>query len=436
VNKMSIKHNRKALALVTVLWVVVLLMVIVAAVGRNGRLDNKVCIARREGFLCKWACKAGIEKVSAMLNDDINASDSLNDFWALGGEDLNDVQLQGCRFTAAVVDESSKLNINTATMTQLLELPYMTEEIAAAILDWRDEDDEPSEGGVEGAYYENLSFGYMIRNGALRTIRELLMVKGVTEELLYGEDTNLNGQLDYNERDGDTSPPADNGDNTLDKGWFAYLSCYSYDINKDAEGNNRVNINSENEERLSRQLDISRSNAKWIVENRPERGYQSIADLINDRSERESSSSESNSNDAEPLDLETFSNIADKITVNDNRRILGRINVNTASRDVLSVLLGGTDEAEKLADNIISYRMGLEEGMESIADVMNADSITVQTFKKIANDITVRSNVYNVRCLATADRNRADGTKLVTEAVVDRSSVPCRILYWYQGVKN
>ena len=76
------------------------------------------------------------------------------------------------------------------------------------------------------------------------------------------------------------------------------------------------------------------------------------------------------------------------------------------------------------------------EGMQSIAEVMEVESVNVDTFKKIANYITTRSDVYTIRCLATADRNSADGAKLQTEAVVDRSSTPCNILYWHRGVSN
>ena len=130
-------------------------------------------------------------------------------------------------------------------------LPYMFEEIADAIIDWRDEDDTPSEGGAEAGYYENLQYGYMARNGPFRTIRELLLVKDVTPELLYGEDTNFNDMLDYNEQDGDESPPHDDGDSELDKGWIAYLTCYSYDNNKDADGNQKVNINQASVEEIA-----------------------------------------------------------------------------------------------------------------------------------------------------------------------------------------
>ncbi|HUU19887.1 MAG TPA: helix-hairpin-helix domain-containing protein [Sedimentisphaerales bacterium] len=440
--KMCTNGNNKGLVLVAVLWVVVVLMVLVAVLGRKSRLDTKVCLARTEAVRCKWACRAGIEKAVGVLNEDTRESDCLTDLWSDNEEDFNDIWLQRCWFTVRVVDEASKLNINTATKGQLLELPEMLEEIADSIIDWRDEDDTPSEGGAEGGYYENLPFGYMARNGPFRTIRELLMIKDVTPELFFGEDTNFNDQLDYNEQDGDESPPNDDGDSELDKGWIAYLTCYSYDNNKDADGNQKININNANENQLTSSLNIRSSQARWIVENRPNNGYQSIGDLINRNSPQTAQAAQggsdrnSNENEAEQLDLQTFSQIADKITVDDSQKVPGKVNVNTASEIVLAALLGGGDSAEQTAQEIIAYREALLYGMQSIAELMQVPSMNIDTFKNIAGFITTRSDVFTIRCLATADRNMVSGATLETEAVVDRSSSPYKVLYWYQGASN
>jgi DNA uptake protein ComE-like DNA-binding protein len=417
---MRIKGYNKGLVLVTVLWVTVVLMVIVAVLGRQSRLDTKVCRARLEGVRCKWASRAGIEKAIGILNEDTRESDCLIDLWSDNEEDFNDIYLQNCWFTVRVVDEASKLNINTVTKGQLLALPEMLEEIADAIIDWRDEDDTPSAGGAEGGYYENLQFGYMARNGPFRTIRELLLVKDVTEQLFFGEDTNLNDQLDYNEQDGEESLPYDDGDSELDKGWIAYLTCYSYDNNKDAEGNKKTNINEGDASQLSRSLGISNSQAEAIIDGRD---YDSIGDLIGN-----------GSNSA--LDVQTFSSIADKITIDDSDKIPGKVNVNTASDIVLAALMGGGDSAQQTAENIIAYRETLLYGFESIGELLDVPSMTVNTFKNIADLITTRSDVYSIRCVATADRNGPRGTKLETEAVADRVSSPCKILYWYQGATN
>jgi len=414
---MDVNGNKKGLVLVAVLWIVVVLTVLVAVLGRKSRLDTKVCFARTESLRCKWACRAGIEKAIGILNEDTRESDHLLDFWSDNEEDFNDIKLENCWFTVRVVDEASKLNINTATKEQLLMLPEMVEEIADAIIDWRDQDDTPSEGGAEGGYYENLPYGYMTRNGPFRTIRELLMVKDVTTELFYGEDTNFNNQLDYNEQDGSESPPNDDEDSELDKGWIAYLTCYSYDNNKDAEGNAKININSANENQLRNSLNISSSQAGSIVGGSP---YTSIGDLVSKNI----------------LDSQTFIEIADKITVDDSETTPGKVNINTASDIVLAALLGGGDTAERTAAEIIAYRESLLYGMESIGELLEVPSINTNIFNNISGFITTRSDVYTIRGVATADRGGVSGAILETEAVVDRSTSPCKVLYWYQGAGN
>jgi len=363
VERMGTEGNKKGLVLVAVLWVVAVLMVIVAAVGQTSRLDTKVCRGvRTEQLRCKWSCRAGIEKAIAVLNEDkdLGTSDSLTDLWSDSDEDFNDILLERCSFTVRVVDEASKLNVNTATKEQLLGLWYMTEEIADAIIDWRDNDDNPQTGGVEGGYYENLPFRYTIRNGPFKTIRELLLVKDVTPELLYGEDTNFNGQLDYNERDGDKSPPADNGDDELDKGWIAHLTCYSSGDNESGTGQ----------------------------------------------------------------------------TSGGTGQTSAKVNVNTASDIVLAALLGGGDEAERTAQSIIAYRATLTDGIQNTSELVDEAVVGRNTFEQIQDYLTTRSNVFTIRCIATADRNGVSGATLLTEVVVDRSSTPCKILYWYQGANN
>jgi hypothetical protein len=56
-------------------------------------------------------------------------------------------------------------------------------------------------------YYMSLRPPYLARNGPFQTVRELLMVRGVTSELLLGNDRNQNGFLDGGEDPSDQGPP-------------------------------------------------------------------------------------------------------------------------------------------------------------------------------------------------------------------------------------
>jgi len=440
--KMGANKNNKGLVIVTVLWTVVVLTVMVAILGRKSRLDMKVCAARMEAVRCKWASRAGIEKAIAVLKDDETQNDSLIDTWSDNDEDFNDILLERCWFSVRVVDEASKLNINTATKDQLMGLPYMVEEIADAIIDWRDENDVPSAMGVEGGYYESLPFGYRARNGPFRTIRELLLVKDVTEDLFYGEDTNLNGQLDYNERDGDLSPPLDDGDDVLDVGWAAYLTCYSA-VESEDQGNQNQNQNQSNQNQSNQnQNSQNQSNQSQSNQNQGNRNQsnqsQSSQNQSNQNQSSQNQNSQNQSSQSQSNQNQTSQNQANQNqnSQNSGGQAYARVNINTASDIVLAALFGGGNEAERNALAIIDYREGLTEGIQQTSELVDQGVLDQSTFGQIEDYITTRSDVFAIRCVATADRSGPYGTTLATEAVVNRSATPCEILFWYQEANN
>lgn len=133
-------------------------------------------------------------------------------------------------------DESSRLNLNTLPLElsrrkearqRLMALPGLTVQTADAILDWMDPDDDVSEFGAETSYYTSQTPSRRPAQQRFRDIRELLQVRGVTLELLYGEDGNANGILDLQEDDGDQNPPRDNNDGRLQRGWSQWLTVQS-----------------------------------------------------------------------------------------------------------------------------------------------------------------------------------------------------------------
>lgn len=162
----------------------------------------------------------------------------------------SDDSAQSVRF--GLIDESGKINLNqllqfelddTTTRNILMYLPDMTEDVADAILDWIDEDEDPREYGAESDYYSSLDPPYYAKNGRFESVDELLQVAGVLPELLYGEDTNRNGLLDPNEDDGDQSPPFDNADGVLNPGWIAYLTVDSRELNLRSDGTEKFYVN-------------------------------------------------------------------------------------------------------------------------------------------------------------------------------------------------
>ncbi len=477
--KAAVKNRNKGLVIIAVLWTAVLLTVMAAVLGRKSRLDMKVCLARMESVRCKWAARAGIEKAMAVLQEDKaeNETDGLLDLWSANDEDFNDVLLNRCWFSVQVIDEASKLNINTATKEQLLGLPYMVEEIADAIIDWRDTDDTPSGMGVESGYYESLLYGYLARNGPFRTIRELLLVKDVTEDLFYGEDTNLNGRLDYNENDGELSPPSDNANGVLDVGWAAYLTCYSSGGGQSSSGqttgtsgqasgssgqtsggSGQTSGGSSQTSSGSGQTSGGQTGQTSGGSGQPSgsSGQTGQSSGSSGRTSGGSGQSSGGSGQTSGGSSQTSGGSGQtsggsgqtsggssqtsagsgQTTSSGTTQASMTVNVNTASDIVLAALLGGGDDAERTAQAIISYRETLTEGIQSISELSEAGAVSSDVLGQIQNYLTTSSNVFTIRCTATADRNGPYGTTLVTEAVVDRSSTPCKILFWYQEGTN
>ena len=162
---------------------------------------------------------------------------------------------EGSRF--GLTDESAKININTLPFSDailpgsgreiLLTLPEMTEEIADSIMDWVDSDDDSRDFGAESDYYEGMSPAYQAKNGPLDSLDEILLIRGVTPQLLFGLDTNRNGILDPDEASAGNVSAVESD---MYLGWAAYLTLYSKESNLTAEGLPRININSDDLEQL------------------------------------------------------------------------------------------------------------------------------------------------------------------------------------------
>ena len=171
-----------------------------------------------------------------------------------------------------VMDEGGKLNLNVlmqldptgnrlynALMSPNLQALGMTSAIANAIIDWMDKDSTPRDGGAEEDYYMSLNPPYHCKNGPLESLEELLLVKGVTWDLLFGRDRNRNGVID----------PEEEGLNSAagDFGWAQFFTVYSRESNNDAYGNPYYNLNDSDLQTLYTNLSsqIDDNFAKFVV---------------------------------------------------------------------------------------------------------------------------------------------------------------------------
>jgi len=271
-------------------------------------------------------------------------------FWLIGrGDGQSSLDQPGF----GLVDEASKLNLNTATLAMLETLPRMTPELAAAIVDWRDADENMTPGGAESQTYLRLNPPYRCKNANFESIEELRLVYGATLDILYGEDVNRSGALDPNENDGDLSPPGDNQDGRLDPGVLEYVTVYTREPNRTTNGMPRVDVsNLRNPARSSQLLSLLQNagvaNTNQVLSLTRTPPVTSLLEFyIRSR-----------------MSADDFAKIESDITVTTNQYIPGLVNVNTASAAVLACIPGiGPDKAPSL----VGYRQARAGAGTSVA---------------------------------------------------------------------
>jgi len=291
--------RRGGSALIAVLWTLVLLSVAAFSVLHSTRLEMRVVKNHGDLEQARFLALAGIEKAKAMIylerknarqrgRDDPEAlrdnPQAFRDI-VLGRGKFRVIhqtseQHGTSDFLYGVRDEESLLNANTASIEELRKLPGAVEEVAAAIVDWRDEDRKVTPSGAEEDLYLSLQPPRRIRNGPIESLREMLMIHGVAADNLLGEDRNANGLLDPEEDDGARSSPPDDQDGTLDAGWSQYLTVESGVPDENVRGKTRINIQTAGEETLTTLDGISSEIAKAIVAHRGQKEFGSIADLL------------------------------------------------------------------------------------------------------------------------------------------------------------
>jgi len=108
----------------------------------------------------------------------------------------NTGQLGDNSYIYTIVDESGKINLNQLTDESGIILSNLlanygldrekADEIVDSILDWRDADDLHRLHGAESDYYLSLPNPDKAKNANFDTVEEVLFVKGMTPEILYG----------------------------------------------------------------------------------------------------------------------------------------------------------------------------------------------------------------------------------------------------------
>jgi len=198
-------RNEKGVALILVLAVVALLVSLLIDFSYTMRVDLTLAANRRDELKALYTARSGIELAKVLLREDDDTYDGFDDEWARYNEHTGFISEDDeGRFSGTIEDETSKIAINSIVgdeaklqqLVRIFELLELDVELVYAILDWLDPDDEADPLGAEDVYYQQLSPPYPCKDGPLTTLDELRLVKGMTEEILYG-DGERKGLIEY-----------------------------------------------------------------------------------------------------------------------------------------------------------------------------------------------------------------------------------------------
>src|SRR3990167_5391559 len=203
-------RGTRASILLLALWSLSLLTVFSVTLGYG--LRQKLSLVKRidERDRLRLIAEAGVKKALAeLIRQETEGCNSLKDPVSNDPALFKDVHLEGGSFSVSynfmnepedaletrygLSDEESKINFNTAGLAVLKNLfaafgldEVEAQELAASIVDWRDKDSQLSIplGSAEDPYYHGLPYPYEAKDSEFESLDELLLVKGMTPEIL------------------------------------------------------------------------------------------------------------------------------------------------------------------------------------------------------------------------------------------------------------
>lgn len=434
--KITVNSNR-GLSLIAVLWIVTILTILASEFMYTLQLEVKASRNWNDQVNAYYSAKGGFETAIAYLRSDETSYDSLDEDWADGftGE------LNNTNFNAKMIDESSKINVNTideATLTRVIQ--YCLQQ----------SNEELSEAEITTQAQQLASA--IIAKRPFKTTAEMAKAEGMTPDLLYG----WTGSDNTNQRGNTRSI---NAEEQKTIALIDLTTVFSADKNVANDGSKRVNINTADANQIvqgvnvqnqsgqrqgQQQQVITQQEAQAIVDYRSQstgqqggqmqqgqmgqqqgqfgqmnvggqqmptqqmptgqtgqqgtnQAYRNITDLLN----------------VPAISQQTLNSIRDRITVDDQQQggsggqqqgaqqqggrggqqqggqqqggqQQQRININTASAEQLRSLSDRIDEG--IADSIIRYRQN--NRFDNVEELLQVRAVSIQDLRVIADRVT------------------------------------------------
>jgi general secretion pathway protein K len=221
------KGNQKGMAIVLVLAVISFLVAVTVQLAVSVGWQMQAAARQEKSIELDGAVLGGMNIIRAALYADqkgkIFDSDSSHDSWyQLDQKRINQL-FPDMDISVKVKDLSGKIQINRlvhsgqteaqADMQRELWLRFLMYDrfavegkdeatvLVDALSDWLDEDDYELGNGAEAGFYLAKGVDYSCRNGPVQSLEELLLVRGFSQKLIYGDDE-YTGIIDFLSVDG------------------------------------------------------------------------------------------------------------------------------------------------------------------------------------------------------------------------------------------
>lgn len=213
----AFRRRQSGAALLMVLWTFAVVSVLAGEFARAMREDAQSTVNYKNETLAHYTAIAGLNEALLAIvahngkvdtieseatgehdldDEDIDEGDRIARRLLLGRGDWIDGKFDGQDYQVRVFDETGKISLNAEVLDEgnlpiILENLGLDEEAASivsdSILDWRDDNDAHRNNGAEDDYYEGLDRPYPAKDAAFDAVEELLLVRGVTREMFYGD---------------------------------------------------------------------------------------------------------------------------------------------------------------------------------------------------------------------------------------------------------
>jgi len=210
--KISRRLNSNGIALIVVMIAIFVLSMLVGALAYSMKVETKLAMTANNEAALTWLGRSGVELaryvVAQQLAVGAEPYDSLNQKWAggpgtlaasnspLANISLENFQVGDGTVTVKITDLERRININKADQTVLNQALTLVgvdagdiPAISDSILDWVDPNPNSSvhrPNGAKSEYYQGLDPAYDAKSAPMDDLSELLLVRGITEDMYWG----------------------------------------------------------------------------------------------------------------------------------------------------------------------------------------------------------------------------------------------------------